>query len=169
VIVLETERLVLRTASLDDAEFMLRLLNEPSFLQFIGDRGVRTADDARRYIASRLLESYERNGYGLWVVEPKGTGAPIGISGLVKRDTLPDADIGFAFLPEHWGRGYAAESALASMRYGLDTLGLPRLLAITNPDNAASIRLLERIGLTFERMIRLVDDAPEVRLFSVSA
>jgi len=102
MIVLETERLRLRHASLDDADFVLRLLNEPSFLQYIGDRGVRTLDDARRYIADRFIDSYERNGFGLWIVEPKHSAVPLGICGLVKRDTLPEPDIGFAFLPEFW-------------------------------------------------------------------
>jgi RimJ/RimL family protein N-acetyltransferase len=168
VIILETERLLLRTASLDDAEFMLRLLNEPSFLRFVGDRGVRTADDARGYIADRLIAGYEKNGYGLWVVELEASGTPIGISGLVRRDTLPDADIGFAFLPEYWGQGYAYESTVAAVRYALGELALPRLLAITDQDNVASIRLLERLGLSFERMIQLADDAAELRLFAIS-
>jgi RimJ/RimL family protein N-acetyltransferase len=168
VIVLETERLLLRTASLDDAEFMLRLLNEPSFLRFVGDRGVRTADDARGYIADRLIAGYEKNGYGLWVAELKASGTPIGISGLVRRDTLPDADIGFAFLPEYWRQGYAYESTAAAMRYAMDDLALPRLLAITDQENVASIRLLERLGLSFERMIQLADDAAELRLFAIS-
>src|SRR5262249_52698530 len=117
MLVLETRRLALRHATLDDDDFILRLLNEPSFLRFIGDRGVRTPDDARRYIAERLIGSYVRNGFGLWVVERKEEPGPIGISGLVKRDALPDPDIGFAFLPEHWRSGYAFESAAAVKDY----------------------------------------------------
>jgi RimJ/RimL family protein N-acetyltransferase len=167
MIVLETDRLTLRHASLDDAEFILRLLNEPSFLRFIGDRGVRTVDDARRYIAERFIGSYERHGYGLWVVERKIFAGPIGISGLVKRDALPDPDIGFAFLPEFWSAGFAYESAAAVRGYALTTLRLTRLLAITNDDNDRSIRIVEKLGLEFERMLSLPGDQKEVRLFAL--
>jgi RimJ/RimL family protein N-acetyltransferase len=169
MLVLETRRLALRHATLDDDDFILRLLNEPSFLRFIGDRGVRTHDDARRYIAERLIGSYERNGFGLWVVERKETPGPIGICGLVKRDALSDPDIGFAFLPEHWRCGYAYESAAAVKDYALETLGVPRLFAVTNPDNVGSIRIVEKLGLVFERMIALTPNEPEVRLFALPA
>jgi RimJ/RimL family protein N-acetyltransferase len=164
--VLETERLVLRRLSADDAEFVLKLLNEPSFLSFIGDRGVRNLEDARQYILNRLVASYERNGFGLYLVQLKENGVPIGISGLVKRDALPDADIGFAFLPAYWSKGYAVESAAAVMTYARETLGLSRILAITSPDNEASAKLLGKIGLRFERVIRLSEDAQEVKLFT---
>ena len=167
MIIIETERLALRHATLDDAEFILRLLNEPSFLRFIGDRGVRTLDDARRYIADRFIASYERNNFGLWIVERRASPGAIGISGLVKRDTLPDPDIGFAFLPEFWSKGYAFESAAAVKEHALGTLGLPRLLAITNDDNAGSIRIVEKIGLAFVRMIALSPGDAEVRLFAL--
>ena len=166
MLVLETDRLALRLASFDDAEFILRLLNEPSFLRFIGDRGVRTVEDARRYIADRLIDSYERNGFGLWIVERKDEPGPIGICGLVKRDTLPDPDIGFAFLPEYWSRGYAFEAVAAVKRHALVVLRLPRLLAVTNPDNAGSIRIVEKVGLEFVRMVALSSGGPELRLFS---
>ena len=164
--VLETERLILRRLSIDDAEFVLELLNEPSFLRYIGDRGVRNLEDAAQYILNRLVTSYERNGFGLYLVELKESGIPIGISGLVKRDTLPDADIGFAFLPAYWSQGYAFESAAAVMNYARDVLGLNRILAITSPDNESSARLLGKIGLRYERLIKLSEDAEEVRLFT---
>ena len=167
MIVLDTERLTLRHAALDDAAFVLRLLNEPSFLRFIADRGVRTLDGAAKYIAERFVASYERNGFGLWVVERKDSPGAIGISGLVKRDALPDPDIGFAFLPEFWSRGYAYESAAAVKQYALDVLALPRLLAITNPDNAGSIRIVEKLGFEFVRMTALSAGAPDVRLFEL--
>jgi RimJ/RimL family protein N-acetyltransferase len=167
IIVLETERLTLRHAELDDAAFVLRLLNEPSFLRFIGDRGVRTLDDAAKYIADRFIASYERNGFGLWVVELKESPGAIGISGLVKRDALPDPDIGFAFLPEFWSRGYAFESAAGVKRYALDALALPRLLAITNADNAGSIRIVEKLGLAFHHTMQLPGDDKEVKLFAL--
>jgi RimJ/RimL family protein N-acetyltransferase len=167
MIILDTERLVLRHMSPEtDAEFVLELLNQPSFLQYIGDKGVRTLDDAQQYIRNGPLKSYQQNGFGLYTVELKDNGAPVGISGLVKRDTLPDADIGFAFLPEYWSQGYAIESAVAVMTYARETLGLGRVLAITSPDNERSAKLLGKIGLRFERMLKLTDDAPEVKLFS---
>ena len=168
MIVLETERLVLRRLSSDDAEFILELLNQPSFLQYIGDKGVRNNDDAINYIQTGPVASYERFGFGLYLVELKDTAVPIGICGLLKRDTLPDVDVGFAFLPDYWSRGYAFEAAAAVMNYGKEVLGLRRIVAITSLDNEASIRLLEKIGLKFERLIKLAEDQPEVRLFGTS-
>ena len=164
--VIETERLALRQLAPGDAEFILRLLNEPSFLRFIGDRGVRTLDDAGRYIASGPVASYEAHGFGLWLVELKDSDVPIGICGLLKREALPDVDIGFAFLPQFWSMGYAFESASAVKEFGIGVLGLTRLVAVTNPENDGSIRVLERLGLRFERMVRLTDEAPEVKLFA---
>jgi RimJ/RimL family protein N-acetyltransferase len=165
--VLETERLTLRHLSPDsDAEFIRRLLNEPSFLQYIGDKGVRTLDDARVYIRNGPLKSYEENGFGLYRVGLKENERAIGICGLIKRDTLPEPDIGFAFLPEYWNKGYAHESAVEVMRYARDVLQLGRILAITTPANEPSARLLEKIGLRFARLVRLSEDADEVKLFS---
>lgn len=166
MMVIETERLVLRQLSVDDAEFILELVNDPSWLRYIGDKGVHNLDDARQYIASGPVDSYERHGFGLYLVELKENGIPIGISGLVKRPALADADIGFAFLPAYWSKGYAVESAAAVMTYARARLGLNRILAIISPDNEASARLLGKIGLTFDRMARLSEDAPEVKLFS---
>jgi len=163
--ILDTDRLTLRLAALGDAEFILRLLNEPSFLRFIGDRKVRTIADAERYIGERLIASYTRNGFGLWVVERRDAPGPIGICGLVKRDSLPDADIGFAFLPEFWRRGYAFESAAGVKRYAFDVLELPRLLAITNPENVASIGIVEKLGLAFDRALSLTPGEPGVNLY----
>src|SRR5258707_775241 len=162
--VLETERLVLRRLSTDDAEFVLGLLNEPSFLRYIGDRGVRNLEQATQYILNRLVTSYERNGFGLYLVELKESGIPIGISGLVKRDTLPDPDIGFAFLPAYWSKGYAVESAVAVMNHAREVLGLTRIVAITSLDNEASAKLLGKIGLRFERLIKLSEDEEEIKL-----
>ena len=164
--VLETERLTLRRLSLDDAAFILELLNDPSFLRFIGDKGVRNLEDARQYILKGPIESYQQNGFGIYLVALKTTNVPIGMCGLVKRDALEDADIGFAFLPEFRSRGYAFESAAAVKDYGLSVLDLQRLLAITNKDNEGSIRVLEKIGMKFERMIRLTSDSSEIRLYT---
>jgi len=166
VIVLETERLILRRLSTDDAEFVLELLNEPSFLRYIGDRGVRNLEEAKEYILNRLVTSYEQHGFGLYLVELRESGIPIGISGLVKRATLPDSDIGFAFLPAYWSKGYAVESAAAVMDYAREVLGLTRIVAITSLDNEASAKLLGKIGLRFERLIKLSEDAEEVKLFT---
>jgi ribosomal-protein-alanine N-acetyltransferase len=164
--VLETERLNLRQLSAADAAFILELLNEPPFLTNIGDRGVRTAEDAVRYISEGPVDSYERHGYGLWLVELKDGRVPIGICGLVKRDVLPDADIGYAFLARYWSRGYAYESAAAVLNYARGALGLKRVLAVVKESNAASIKVLEKLGLKFERTVRLSADAPEIQLFA---
>ena len=164
--VLETERLTLRRLSAEDAAFILELLNDPDFLRNIGDKGVRTEEDASRYIQNGPVASYERFGFGLYAVELKASGEPIGICGLLKRDTLPDADIGFAFLPDFRSKGYAVESASAVRRYGWDALGLRRILAITSQENSGSIRVLEKIGFRFERLIKLSEDEPELKLFA---
>ncbi|HEX8719963.1 MAG TPA: GNAT family N-acetyltransferase [Pyrinomonadaceae bacterium] len=164
--VIETERLTLREACAEDAAFVVELLNDPDFVRNIADRGVRTLEDARRFIEERFVESYRRNGFGLWLVEPKGAGVAAGICGLVRREGLDGVDIGYAFLPASRGKGYAAESARAVLDYARDRLGLKRLLAITSPDNPSSWRVLEKIGLQFERMIRLSPGAPEVRLYA---
>lgn len=164
--VLETERLILRRLTVEDSEFILELLNDPSWLRFIGDRGVRTLDGARDYILKSLVAMYERLGFGLYLTELKGEGVPIGICGLIKRDSLEDVDIGFAFLPKFRGQGYAYESASAVMMYGKESFGLNRLVAITSPDNVGSARLLEKLGFNFERMVKLSDDSAEVSLFA---
>lgn len=163
---LETERLTLRELAETDSEFILRLLNEPSFLHFIGDKNVRNLDDAREYIRSGPLTSYQQNGFGVYLVTLKSDQSPIGMCGLIKRELLPDVDIGFAFLPEHWNCGYAFESASAVMIYGKDVLKLPRIVAITNKDNETSAKLLNKLGLKFDRMISLAGDRDETRLFT---
>lgn len=164
--ILETERTILREVTENDAEFILDLLNQPSFIRYIGDRNVRNVTQAREYIESRFTESYKKFGFGMWAVELKETKAPIGICGFVKRDTLPDADIGFAFLPQFCGKGYAFESAVAVMKYGRDVLNLKRVLAITSQDNENSGRLLEKINFKFERLIKLPHETEELKLFS---
>jgi RimJ/RimL family protein N-acetyltransferase len=165
--VLETERLILRWLSVADAEFILRLLNEPSFLHYIGDKGVKTIADARKYILGGPVVSYEQLGFGLYLTELKEDGVPIGICGLLKRESLDDVDIGFAFLPEFWRHGYAFESAAAVMAYGRDVVGLPRIVAITSPDNGDSIKVLRKLGLRFERMIKLSEGGPAINLFAL--
>ena len=164
--ILDTDRLSLRWLEASDAPFILELLNEPSWLRFIGDKNVRTLDDARGYIANGPAAMYARHGFGLYRVALKNNGVPIGLCGLIKRDTLPDVDIGFAFLPKFCGQGYARESAAAVLAYGCNTLGLKRIVAVTSLDNESSARLLEKIGLRFERTIQLAGNAETLRLFA---
>jgi RimJ/RimL family protein N-acetyltransferase len=144
--VLETQRLMLRRLSCLDAAFMLELLNDPAFIENVGDKGVRTEADAARYIAQGAEASYERFGFGMWLVALKDGGSPVGICGLVRRDELPHADLGFAFLPRHRSLGYAHESAAAVMRHARSALALGRLLAVVVPGNVASRRLLGKLG-----------------------
>lgn len=164
-IVLETERLSLRRATLADAPFLLQMWNEPSYIEFIRDWGVRTVAQAEALLRERVLASYERNGFGLFVVTLKATGEPLGMTGLIRRPGLDDVDVGYAYLPQHWGQGYASEAAAAVMAYGRETLGLPRIVAIVSPHNARSIRVLEKLGLRYERMVTLPGDTVELKLF----
>ncbi|RQP25851.1 GNAT family N-acetyltransferase [Piscinibacter terrae] len=163
--ILETERTRLRELHEGDAAFTLELLNEPGWLRFIGDRGIRTEDAAREYIEKGPVAMYGKHGFGLWAVERKSDGATLGMCGLIKRDTLDDVDIGFAFLERHSGQGYAFEAANAVMAHALQTLKLPRVVAITSVDNDKSIRLLGKVGLKFEKLIRLAGSDEDVRLF----
>jgi RimJ/RimL family protein N-acetyltransferase len=164
--VLETERLTLRRLDEPDAEFILGLLNEPSFHQYIGDRGVRTEEDARAYIRNGPMASYDRLGFGLWLVQRKDDTAPIGICGLLKRDTLPDVDVGFALRPAFWGAGYAFEAAAGVLAYGREAFDLSRVAAIVQADNQASIRLLGKLGLEFERTLDWPGDAAAIHLYA---
>jgi len=163
--VLETARLALVRLTPDDAPFIVELLTDPSFLRYIGDRGVRTEDDARRYIETGPMASYARFGFGLYRVDLKATDEPIGICGLLKRDTLPDADVGFALLPRFRGQGLAFEAVSAVLASARAAHGLARVLAITALDNAVSIGLLEKLGFRFERRTRLADGAAELNVF----
>jgi RimJ/RimL family protein N-acetyltransferase len=163
--VLETKRLRLRKMTPNDAAFMLRLLNEPSFIQNIADRGVRTLDDARQYIQNGPMQMYMKYGFGLNCVEIKDMATPIGMCGLLKRDTLSHADIGYAYLPEYWSKGYALEAAAAMMAYGKHRLGMDQIVAIVSPGNESSIKLLHKLGLQFERTMRLAPEQSEVQLF----
>jgi RimJ/RimL family protein N-acetyltransferase len=165
---LETERLTLRELQAGDAAFILELLNEPGWLRYIGDRGIRTNDAAGDYLENGPLKMYREHGFGLWAVEARHDREPLGLCGLIKRPSLEDVDIGFAFLARHGGRGYALESASAVMAHARQVLGLQRIVAITSVDNARSIRLLERIGLRFEGMITLPGNDEEIRLFATT-
>lgn len=162
--VLETQRLSLHKFTVNDAQFILKLLNEPSFLRYIGDKQVRNLEDARQYILNGPVASYDRNGFGLYLVELKESYTPIGMCGFLKREELPDPDIGFAFLPEFWSKGFAFEAAAALLHDARERF--QRILAITSLDNDASIKLLQRLGLRFERVVQLSADSEQVRLFT---
>lgn len=164
--IIETERLILRQLDADDAAFILDLLNDPAWLRYIGDKGVHTLDEAREYIRNGPVDMYARHGFGLYHVARKEDGAPIGLCGLLKRDTLPDVDIGFAFLPAFRAQGYAREAAVATLVYARNVLKLERIIAITSIDNHDSGKLLEKVGLRFERNFEL-SDRDEVKLFAV--
>lgn len=162
---METGRLKLRRFMLDDAPFMFELVNDPAWIANIGDRGVRNLDDARRYIG-KTLAMYERYGFGMYVVELKDCGRAIGTCGLVKRDGLEHADIGFAFLPEFRSQGFAREAAAVVMKHARDDLGLDRVLAIVTPANKPSVNLIEKIGLRFERFTRMPGDGEELAVYT---
>jgi len=166
--VAESKRLLLRRLEARDAAFILELLNEPSWLQFIGDKGVATLQSAERYIEDGPVAMYRRLGFGLYLVELKGVAAPIGICGLIKRDALDDVDLGFALLSRFWGKGYAFEAASAVMSYAGVELGLSRIVAIVSLDNHPSAKLLEKLGFRFERPLRLQADGEALKLYSAS-
>jgi RimJ/RimL family protein N-acetyltransferase len=164
--ILETERLTLRELDAAcDSAFVAELLNTPKFLKYIGDRGVRSMDDASDFINNKYAASYRENGYGLYAVDLKRNGIPIGMCGFVRRETLPGPDLGFAFLPDYEGQGYAIESAEAVMRFGRENLGFDEVWAITSLDNDASGRLLQKLGFAFKQTIKNGDG--ELKLFHV--
>jgi len=164
-LIVRTVRLTLRELAVDDAPFINQILNTPKFLKYIGDRNVRSDEDAHDFIVNKYISSYQNNGYGLWTVETH-EGTAVGICGFVKRDYFDVPDIGFAFLPEHERQGYGYESALASMKYGRETLGFAQVLAITSLNNHASVSLLKKLGFTDDGIIE--PQGEELRLFSYS-
>jgi RimJ/RimL family protein N-acetyltransferase len=165
--ILETERLLLSRLSYDDCAFIFELVNEPSFKRYIGDKKVNTLDDARRYLRDGPIGSYEQFGYGLFLVVANDSGSPIGICGLVKRQAFDDPDIGFAFLKRYREKGYALESARAVLEYGFTDLGLGRIIALADPDNDRSVKLLMKLGLGFERKVRMPEDDHSIDLYVV--
>lgn len=166
--ILETERLLLRTIEEADAPFYLNLLNSPGFLTHIGDRGVRTLAAARQSIASGPMAMQAALGHSIYLVQLKASGEAIGMSGLIKRDTLPDVDLGYAFLPAYVGKGYAIEAARAVVAHARDDIKLARLLAIVSPGNEDSIRLLKKVGMTYQTLLHLTPDDPGTELYQVS-
>lgn len=167
MLILQTERLNLRTITPDDAPFYLELVNDPSWIRYIGDRGLRTLEAARTAIVDGPMAMFDKLGYSLYVVERRADGRAMGMCGLIKRDVLPDTDIGYAISPQFWGHGYAHEAAAAVVAHARGPLALPRLLAITSPDNAASQKLLLKLGMGFVKSIRLEGWAVESNLYSI--
>ena len=166
--VAETERLRVRWLTTGDSAFILELVNEPSWIQYIGEKNVKTLQDALRYIENGPVAMYKRAGFGLYMVELKENSAPIGICGLIKRETLKEVDLGFAFLPRFWRKGYAFESAAAVMSYGKTVLGLRRIVAILSRDNHRSSKLLEKLGFCFEGTVKLQPDDEELKLYAIA-
>ncbi|MED1055775.1 GNAT family N-acetyltransferase [Bacillus mycoides] len=167
MIVLETERLALRWLDVKDAPFILELVNDPAWIQFIGDKGIKNLEDAKKYILNGPVDMYNKMGFGLYLVERKEDFTPLGMCGLIKRDSLEDVDIGFAFLEKFRSKGYGYESAAAVIEYGVQKLGLKRIVAITSIDNVASGTLLEKAGLRFEKIIS--DSGENLKLFGYNA
>jgi RimJ/RimL family protein N-acetyltransferase len=167
VLILETARLSVERFTLEDAGFILRLLNDPAFILNIADKGVRTLDSAREYLQGGPLAHYDRHGFGLWRVSERRSGAPVGMCGLIRRDTLADVDLGYALLPEFTGKGYANEVARAVVDHARQRLSLRRIVAIVSPGNERSIRLLGRLGFVFERMMLWPPDDEEVAIHAL--
>jgi RimJ/RimL family protein N-acetyltransferase len=166
--ILETERLKLREFTIHDTVFIVKLVNSPGWLEFIGDRNIRSNEQARHYLENGPIKSYQENGFGLSLVETKQNDTAVGMCGILKRDSLDNPDIGFAFLPEFTGHGYASEIASATLNYALTNLKLSKVLAITKVNNKKSIRLLEKIGLTFIKTMNAPNETEELLLFSTS-
>lgn len=161
-----TARLAIRCFAPGDAPFIVELLNDPDWLRHIGDRGVRTLADARRYLHDGPLAMQAREGFALWAVQRRDDGTPLGMCGLLRRAGLDDVDLGYAFLPAARGKGFAREAAAAVLAHGFDALGLRRIVAITSPDNDASARVLEAIGMRFERRLRVAGHQADSMLYA---
>ena len=163
---METDRLRLRAVTVDDASLMLAVWNDPAFIKNVADRGIRTDEEAREAIKAGVQKMFEEHGHGPYCISLKSDGAMIGVCGLFRRENLEDPDIGFAVLPDYCGNGYAGEAAMAVVEFARDTLGIAVLTAIVSPKNAPSIGLIEKLGLTFERMITMPGDEDAICLYS---
>ncbi len=164
---METKRLTLRPFVLDDTDFVIALLNDADFLRFVGDRQVRTADAARKYLNNGPLDSYAKHGFGLYAVEVREEHGPVGMCGLLQRETLPDPDIGFAFLPAWRSQGFAEEAAQAVLNEARDRLQLPRVLAIVDPANERSSRLLRKLGMHLDRFLPADPDGGHLACYGI--
>lgn len=164
---LETDRLSLSRLSCDDCEFIFELVNEPSFRQYIGDKGISNLHDAREYLKKSFIGHYQKHGFGLYQVSRRTDERPLGICGLVKRDEFDCPDLGFAFMKAYWSNGYAYESSVAVLDYGWRGLGLKRIIAMADGENRSSTRLLDKLGFEFERMARMPGETEDVRLYAL--
>ena len=164
--IVETKRLILRNINIEDAAFVFRLVNEPSFVSNIGDKGLKNLDDVKRFILEGYWTNQKRSGYGMFLVALKGEGDSIGACGLLYRRVFDVTDIGFAFLPEYWNRGFAYEAAEAIMEYGHSSLGVKKIVGLTSADNLGSIKLLQKLGLDFDKTVKMSDDDPGTVLYS---
>jgi len=164
--ILETPRLRIRTFSVDDAPFAYELVNDPDWIRNIGDRNVRSLEDARGYIERGPVASYAKNGFGLWAAELRSDATLVGSCGLLRRESLPYPDLGFAFLARHWGRGYAREAAAAVVELASERYHLERLLAITSPGNDASKRVLEAVGFYHEKSFRFIETGEQLEMYA---
>jgi RimJ/RimL family protein N-acetyltransferase len=162
---IETERLKLRHFTIEDAAIIVRILNEPSFIKNVGDKGVRTIDDAVAYLENGPIASYAANGFGGYLVQLKESGEPIGMCGLLKRDQFDDPDVGYTFLPEFWRQGFAAEAVTAVLEHSRRTLGIDRIIAVVSPHNTPSSRLLEKLGFTFQKIVNFQPSGDDVLLY----
>jgi RimJ/RimL family protein N-acetyltransferase len=165
--ILETERLRLREFTPEDASFIIELVNSPGWLKYIGDRNIKTTDQARAYLENGPIKSYHDTGFGLWMVENKVINTPIGMCGILKRETLEHLDLGFAFLPEYMGKGYAFEAATATLTFAKEKLNVQTLCAITVPDNQNSIKLLQKVGMRFNNRICFPNNPEELLMYRV--
>ncbi len=165
---LETSRLRIEDLTEEDAGFTLALLNDPAFIEHVGDRQVRDEEQARQYLLDGPLRSYREHGFGMYALRLKSSGEAVGMCGLVKRPSLEDVDIGYALLPGFRGDGYALEAAQRVMQWALDELGLQRLVAIVSPQNHASRKLLAQLGMHHQGMVRLADDDQSICLYGLA-
>ncbi|WP_373496870.1 GNAT family N-acetyltransferase [Aquiflexum sp.] len=165
--ILRTERLIIRKLNLEDCTFIVKLLNSPGWLRYIGDREVKTKTDAIIYLQNGPLLSYEKYGYGLYLVGLIETGNPIGMCGILKRDSLEHPDLGFAFLPEFIGKGFAYEAAKGVVQFAREQLKIKNLLAITLPENSSSIKLLEKLGMKYEGVVKSPDGKENLNLYKL--
>ena len=163
-----TGRLTIRPLTPDDARFIFELVNEPPWLAYIGNKGVLSIDDAAAYIRNGPMRMYAERGFGLCLVERNDDATPVGMCGLIKRDTLVDVDLGFAFLQRFWGAGYAREAAAATVAFARDTLRLARIVAITTRDNRRSSQLLRKLGFAFEHLVKTGADGDELELYALA-
>lgn len=167
--VLTTSRLNIRHIELSDADFIMELYNTPGWIKYVGDRGVTSEENAEEYLNSRIIPLYEKLGYGFYLVERLSDQKRIGICGIVKREGLDDVDIGYGFLPEYHGKGFAIEAAQACLDHGFTDHKIKRIVAITLEGNHSSIALLKKLGMTYEKMIKLPDDDAELMLFGIDS